>query len=111
MQSFRSLFFFLFAHFREIFKIMFVQVTPSSKVVGDLAQFMVQNKLTAELVEEKAGELSFPKSVVEYFQGYLGEPPGGYPEPLRSKVRIINLLSVLLKIHINYILKTYDLTF
>lgn len=56
-------------------------------MVGDLAQFMVQNKLTAELVEEKAAELSFPKSVVEYFQGHLGEPPGGYPEPLRTKVR------------------------
>ncbi|XP_005101888.1 pyruvate carboxylase, mitochondrial isoform X2 [Aplysia californica] len=62
------------------------KVTPSSKVVGDMAQFMVQNKLTAELVQEKASELSFPSSVVEYFQGYLGEPPGGYPEPLRTKV-------------------------
>lgn len=61
-------------------------MTPSSKVVGDLAQFMVQNKLTPELVEEKATELSFPKSVVEFFQGALGEPPGGYPEPLRTKV-------------------------
>ncbi|RUS77143.1 hypothetical protein EGW08_015099 [Elysia chlorotica] len=62
------------------------KVTPSSKVVGDMAQFMVQNKLTAELVHEKAAELSFPSSVVEYFQGYLGEPPGGYPEPLRTQV-------------------------
>ncbi|XP_070180622.1 pyruvate carboxylase, mitochondrial-like isoform X2 [Littorina saxatilis] len=62
------------------------KVTPSSKVVGDLAQFMVQNKLTSELVEEKAAELSFPSSVVEFFQGALGEPPGGYPEPLRTKV-------------------------
>lgn len=62
------------------------KVTPSSKVVGDLAQFMVQNKLTPELVQEKASELSFPNSVVEFFQGYLGEPPGGYPEPLRTKV-------------------------
>ncbi|KAK7504778.1 hypothetical protein BaRGS_00003806, partial [Batillaria attramentaria] len=62
------------------------KVTPSSKVVGDLAQFMVQNKLTPELVEEKAAELSFPNSVMEFFQGYLGEPPGGYLEPLRSKV-------------------------
>lgn len=62
------------------------KVTPSSKVVGDLAQFMVQNKLTASMVEEKADELSFPNSVVEYFQGYLGAPPGGYPEPLRSKI-------------------------
>ncbi|XP_076442517.1 pyruvate carboxylase, mitochondrial-like isoform X2 [Babylonia areolata] len=62
------------------------KVTPSSKVVGDLAQFMVQNKLTPELVMEKASELSFPSSVVEFFQGALGEPPGGYPEPLRTKV-------------------------
>ena len=62
------------------------KVTPSSKVVGDLAQFMVQNKLTPELVQEKASELSFPNSVVEFFQGALGEPPGGYPEPLRTKV-------------------------
>lgn len=62
------------------------KVTPSSKVVGDMAQFMVQNKLTPELVVEKAAELSFPKSVVEFFQGHLGEPPFGYPEPLRSKV-------------------------
>jgi pyruvate carboxylase len=44
------------------------QVTPSSKVVGDLAQFMVQNKLSEAEVLEKAGSLSFPSSVVEYFQ-------------------------------------------
>ncbi|XP_048259230.1 pyruvate carboxylase, mitochondrial-like isoform X1 [Haliotis rufescens] len=62
------------------------KVTPSSKVVGDMAQFMVQNKLTAEMVEDRAEELSFPSSVVEYFQGYLGKPPGGYPEPLRTKI-------------------------
>lgn len=66
--------------------IVLLQVTPSSKVVGDLAQFMVQNKLTAQMVIDRAEELSFPLSVVEYFQGYLGEPPGGYPEPLRTKV-------------------------
>ncbi|ESO94166.1 hypothetical protein LOTGIDRAFT_232430 [Lottia gigantea] len=64
------------------------KVTPSSKVVGDMAQFMVQNKLTAKMVEDRAEELSFPKSVIEYFQGYLGAPPGGYPEPLRSKVKL-----------------------
>lgn len=62
------------------------KVTPSSKVVGDMAQFMVQNKLSAKDVEERAEELSFPVSVVEYFQGLLGEPPGGYPEPLRTKM-------------------------
>lgn len=63
-----------------------IKVTPSSKVVGDLAQFMVQNKLTEETLEDRAEELSFPQSVVEYMQGYLGEPPGGFPEPLRSKI-------------------------
>ncbi|XP_072165898.1 pyruvate carboxylase, mitochondrial-like [Diadema setosum] len=63
-----------------------IKVTPSSKVVGDLAQFMVQNNLTAEQVEEKADELSFPSSVVEFLQGYLGQPYQGFPEPLRSKV-------------------------
>ena len=51
-----------------------------------MAQFMVQNKLTPKNVEERAEELSFPASVIEYFQGYLGMPPGGYPEPLRTNV-------------------------
>lgn len=63
-----------------------IKVTPSSKVVGDLAQFMVQNKLTSKDVLDKAEELSFPKSVVEYLQGHIGQPYGGFPEPLRSKV-------------------------
>ncbi|XP_064604061.1 pyruvate carboxylase, mitochondrial-like [Liolophura sinensis] len=63
-----------------------VKVTPSSKVVGDLAQFMVQNKLNAKTLEQKAEELSFPSSVIEFFQGYLGQPPGGFPEPLRTKI-------------------------
>jgi pyruvate carboxylase len=65
-----------------------VKVTPSSKVVGDLAQFMVSNKLTAEQVKEKARSLSFPTSVVEFFQGHLGQPVGGFPEPLRSNVGV-----------------------
>eukprot|EP00545_Synedropsis_sp_CCMP1620_P013193 CAMPEP_0119020050 /NCGR_PEP_ID=MMETSP1176-20130426/23218_1 /TAXON_ID=265551 /ORGANISM="Synedropsis recta cf, Strain CCMP1620" /LENGTH=1171 /DNA_ID=CAMNT_0006974411 /DNA_START=220 /DNA_END=3735 /DNA_ORIENTATION=+ len=63
-----------------------IKVTPSSKVTGDLAQFMVNNKLTEEEVIERAETLSFPKSVIEYFQGYLGIPPFGFPEPLRTKV-------------------------
>jgi len=63
-----------------------VKVTPSSKVVGDLAQFMVQNKLTKEEVQERASELSFPNSVVEYLQGLIGQPHGGFPEPFRSDV-------------------------
>jgi pyruvate carboxylase len=47
---------------------------------------MVQNKLTAKDVLEKAEELSFPKSVIEFLQGGIGEPYQGFPEPLRSKV-------------------------
>ncbi|XP_066438592.1 pyruvate carboxylase, mitochondrial isoform X2 [Eleutherodactylus coqui] len=63
-----------------------IKVTPSSKIVGDLAQFMVHNGLSREQVETMADELSFPLSVVEYLQGYVGIPYGGFPEPLRSKV-------------------------
>ena len=63
-----------------------IKVTPSSKVTGDLAQFIVANNLTEQEVLDKADTLSFPKSVVEYFQGYLGIPPFGFPEPLRTRV-------------------------
>uniref|UniRef100_A0A8C6LB55 pyruvate carboxylase n=1 Tax=Nothobranchius furzeri TaxID=105023 RepID=A0A8C6LB55_NOTFU len=65
-----------------------IKVTPSSKIVGDLAQFMVQNNLTRAEVEERADELSFPLSVVEFLQGYVGIPHGGFPEPFRSKVEL-----------------------
>merc|ERR1719431_934984 len=63
-----------------------VKVTPSSKIVGDLAQFMVQNKLSKKDVLARASELSFPASVVEYLQGMIGQPYGGFPEPLRSDI-------------------------
>ena len=63
-----------------------VKVTPSSKVVGDLAQFMVANRLSEAAVTAQAASLSFPSSVVEYMQGYLGVPPGGFPEPFRTAV-------------------------
>uniref|UniRef100_A0A0G4HCF9 Pyruvate carboxylase n=1 Tax=Chromera velia CCMP2878 TaxID=1169474 RepID=A0A0G4HCF9_9ALVE len=63
-----------------------IKVTPSSKVVGDMAQFMVQNEVTKDNILEKADNLSFPKSVVEFFQGGIGQPPFGFPEPLRGKV-------------------------
>ncbi|PVZ99699.1 hypothetical protein BB558_004269 [Smittium angustum] len=63
-----------------------VKVTPSSKVVGDFAQFMVSNNLSSEDVIERASTLSFPTSVVEFFQGFLGQPSGGFPEPLRSAI-------------------------
>uniref|UniRef100_A0A7N4UZE0 Pyruvate carboxylase, mitochondrial n=1 Tax=Sarcophilus harrisii TaxID=9305 RepID=A0A7N4UZE0_SARHA len=63
-----------------------IKVTPSSKIVGDLAQFMVQNGLSRADAEEGAEELSFPRSVVEFLQGYIGVPYGGFPEPFRTKV-------------------------
>lgn len=63
-----------------------IKVTPSSKVVGDLAAFMVQNDLSAKDVEERAEDLSFPTSVVEFMRGNIGIPTGGFPEPLRTKI-------------------------
>ncbi|KAG0683263.1 pyruvate carboxylase [Pichia californica] len=63
-----------------------VKVTPTSKVVGDLAQFMVSNKLTAEDVEKLASELDFPDSVLDFFEGLMGTPYGGFPEPLRTNI-------------------------
>lgn len=73
-------------------------MTPSSKVVGDLAQFMVQNKLSADDVLSKAEELSFPKSVIEFLQGFIGEPYQGFPEPFRSKVGSLYMVPWLLQI-------------
>ncbi|THH32391.1 hypothetical protein EUX98_g1810 [Antrodiella citrinella] len=61
-------------------------VTPSSKVVGDFAQWMTSNKVSKAEVLEKADQFDFPSSVVEFFQGYLGQPVGGFPEPLRTKI-------------------------
>lgn len=63
-----------------------VKVTPTSKVVGDLAQFMVSNKLTYQDVIDRARDLDFPASVLDFFQGLMGQPYGGFPEPLRTNV-------------------------
>ena len=63
-----------------------VKVTPTSKVVGDLAVFMVTNDLTPEEVLDPDAEIAFPESVVSYFHGDLGQPPGGFPEALQRKV-------------------------
>ncbi|ELR68749.1 Pyruvate carboxyl transferase [Fulvivirga imtechensis AK7] len=59
-----------------------VKVTPSSKVVGDMALFMTSNNLTADDILQKGHTLSFPESVVSLFKGDLGQPPGGFPEQL-----------------------------
>jgi pyruvate carboxylase len=53
--------------------------------VGDLAQFMVSNNLTPDELLKKAPELDFPSSVLEFFEGLMGQPYGGFPEPLRSQ--------------------------
>lgn len=63
-----------------------VKVTPSSKVVGDMAQFMVANNLTADDVLTRGAELSFPESVISFFKGDLGQPEGGFPPVLQQIV-------------------------
>jgi pyruvate carboxylase len=63
-----------------------VKVTPSSKIVGDMALFMVTNNLSpADVLDEKR-HLAFPKSVVEFFRGDIGQPPGGFPKALQKLV-------------------------
>lgn len=63
-----------------------VKVTPSSKVVGDMALFMVQNGLTRDNFFEKGKTIDFPQSVIQFFQGELGQPTGGFPEDVRQIV-------------------------
>ena len=63
-----------------------VKVTPSSKAVGDMAIFMVQNDLTPENIYEKAKDIDFPDSIVSYFEGMMGQPEGGFPEKLQKLV-------------------------
>ncbi len=63
-----------------------VKVTPSSKMVGDLAIFMVQNGLTPENILERGEALAFPDSVVSYFKGMMGQPAGGFPPELQKLV-------------------------
>ena len=63
-----------------------VKVTPTSKVVGDMALMMVTQGLSAADVQDPAREIAFPESVVQLFHGDLGQPPGGWPETLMRKV-------------------------
>ncbi|MFM1836531.1 MAG: hypothetical protein RJA04_1219, partial [Bacteroidota bacterium] len=63
-----------------------VKVTPSSKVVGDMAIFMTANSLTAEDVYAKGSTLSFPESVKDFFKGGLGQPYQGFPKQLQEIV-------------------------
>lgn len=63
-----------------------VKVTPSSKAVGDMAIFMVQNELTPENIYDKAQSMDFPDSIVSFFEGMMGQPVGGFPEKLQKLV-------------------------
>jgi len=63
-----------------------VKVTPSSKVVGDMALMMVSQNLTRDDVENPGREVSFPDSVVDMMRGNLGQPPGGFPTAIINKV-------------------------
>lgn len=63
-----------------------VKVTPTSKAIGDMAIFMVQNDLSPENIYDKAVDMGFPDSVVSYFQGMMGQPMGGFPERLQNLV-------------------------
>ena len=61
-----------------------IKVTPSSKVVGDMALYMVTNGLSKEDVMEKGDSISFPASVQSFFKGDLGQPHGGFPKELQK---------------------------
>ncbi len=63
-----------------------VKVTPSSKVVGDMALAMVSAGLTRADIEDPKRDVAFPESVVSFFRGELGQPPGGFPKALQKKV-------------------------
>ena len=63
-----------------------VKVTPSSKVVGDMALMMVSQGLTRAEVEDPATEVAFPDSVIDMMRGNLGQPPGGFPPMIQKKV-------------------------
>jgi pyruvate carboxylase len=81
-----------FDEVREMYKTVndmlgdIVKVTPSSKMVGDLAIFMVQNDLTPENIVQRGEALTFPDSVVSYFKGMMGQPAWGFPEDLQKVV-------------------------
>ncbi|MFZ3579377.1 pyruvate carboxylase [Virgibacillus sp. DJP39] len=60
-----------------------IKVTPSSKVVGDMTLFMVQNNLNEDDIYERGESIDFPDSVIEFFQGYIGQPYQGFPKELQ----------------------------
>ncbi len=63
-----------------------IKVTPSSKVVGDMALFMLANNLAPDDILNGSREFAFPESVIEFFEGRLGQPPGGFPPKLQARI-------------------------
>jgi len=63
-----------------------VKVTPSSKVVGDMALMMVSQGLSRADVEDPDADVAFPDSVIDMMRGNLGQPPGGFPDRIVTKV-------------------------
>ncbi|MBT7801520.1 MAG: pyruvate carboxylase [Tateyamaria sp.] len=73
-----------YAHVNQMFGDI-VKVTPSSKVVGDMALMMVSQNLTRTEVEDPNTEVAFPDSVIDMMRGNLGQPPGGFPAGIQGK--------------------------
>ena len=73
----------MYARVNEMFGNL-IKVTPSSKVVGDMAIFMVTNDLMPKDVMERGKDISFPESVIDFFKGDLGQPLGGFPKDLQK---------------------------
>ena len=63
-----------------------IKATPTSKAVGDLAQFMVDHRLSPDEILRNASTIDFPTSVLDFFEGLMGQPFDGFPEPLRTQV-------------------------
>ena len=61
-----------------------IKVTPSSKIVGDMAMFMIQNNLEPEDVFARGKDLTFPQGVIDFFKGMIGQPVGGFPPELQK---------------------------
>lgn len=74
--------------FKEVNEMLgdIVKVTPSSKAVGDMAIFMVQNDLNKDNIYDKAKDMAFPDSIVSYFEGMMGQPLGGFPDRLQQLI-------------------------
>lgn len=75
----------MYAEVNELFGDI-VKVTPSSKVVGDMAQYLISNGLTVEDVVERGDSISFPESVKSFFRGDLGQAVGGFPKAIQKIV-------------------------